>query len=245
MTRAAIDLNGDLGEGSPHDAELLKLVSSANVCCGLHAGSDELMAATVRLAIRHGVAVGAHPGHADRDHFGRRELAITPADAVALVARQVDAVAAVAGAALHHVKLHGGLYHQVGREPALAEALADWLADRWPRLVVYAPEASCLAIAARGRGLAVAAEAFIDRRYRADGALAARSQPQASIDDPADAATQAVRLATGGLVRTLDGADIRVAADTLCVHGDGPRAVEIATAACRAVLAAGIAIRPA
>jgi UPF0271 protein len=245
MTKAAIDLNGDLGEGAAHDAELLKLVSSANVCCGLHAGSDELMAATVRLAIRHGVAVGAHPGHADRDHFGRRELAITPADCVALVARQIDAVAAVAGAALHHVKLHGGLYHQADREPALAAALADWLADRWPQLVVYAPEESCLALAARGRGLAVAAEAFIDRRYRADGALAARSQPQASIDDPAEAATQAVRLATGGLVRTLDGADIRVAADTLCVHGDGPRAVEIATAARRAVLAAGIAIRPA
>jgi len=245
MSRTAIDLNADLGEGSPHDAELMPLVSSANVCCGVHAGSVDLMATTVRLAIQHGVAVGAHPGHADRGHFGRRELAITPVDAVALVARQVEAVAAVAGAALHHVKLHGGLYHQAGREPALAMALADWLADRWPRLVVYAPAASGLALAARSRGLAVAAEAFIDRRYRADGTLAARSEPGASIDDPAAAAEQAVRLATGGLVHTLDAADVRVAADTLCIHGDGPRAVEVATTVRRALAAAGIAIRPA
>jgi 5-oxoprolinase (ATP-hydrolysing) subunit A len=243
MSRTAIDLNADLGEGSPHDAELMTMVSSANVCCGLHAGSAELMAATVRLAVEHGVAVGAHPGHADRDHFGRRELAVTPADVVVLVAAQVEAVAAVAGVALHHVKLHGGLYHQVGREPALAEALAGWLAYRWPRLVVYAAGESCLATAARGRGLAVAAEAFIDRRYRADGSLAPRSEPGASIDDPAEAAAQAVRLATGGLLRAIDGADIRVAADTLCIHGDGPRAMEVATAARRALAAAGIAIR--
>ena len=245
MSRAAIDLNADLGEGAPHDAALMPLVSSANVCCGAHAGGVDLMAATVRLAIQHGVAVGAHPGHADRDHFGRRQLAITPADAVALVARQIEAVAAVAGVALHHVKLHGGLYHQAGHEPALAAALVDWLADHWPRLVVYAPEASCLALEARRRGLAVAAEAFIDRRYRADGTLAARAEPGASIDDPATAAEQAVRLATGGLVHTLDAADIRVAADTLCIHGDGPRAVEVATAVRRALAAAGITIRPA
>lgn len=245
MKRTAIDLNADLGEGSPHDAELMRLVSSANVCSGVHAGSAELMAATVRLAVEHGVAVGAHPGHADRGHFGRRELAITPAGLVALVAAQVEAVAVVAGSALHHVKLHGGLYHQVGREPALAEALADWLADRWPRLVVYAAGESCLAMAARHRGQAVAAEAFIDRRYRADGSLAARSEPGASIDDPVEATAQAVRLATGGPVPTLDGADICVAADTLCIHGDGPRALEVAVAAGRALAAAGIAIRPA
>lgn len=243
--RAAIDLNCDLGEGAGHDADLMRLVTSANVCCGLHAGSAELMAATVRLAVRLGVAVGAHPGHADRDHFGRRELPISPADCAAAVEAQIEALAAVAGAALHHVKLHGGLYHQVGRDRVLAVAVATMLAARWPRLVVYAQAGSQLAAAARDRGLAVAEEAFIDRRYRADGSLAPRSSPEAVIDDPAEAAAQAVRLAAGRGVCSVEGGEIRIAADTLCLHGDGPRAVEVAMAARGALVAAGIPLRTA
>ena len=243
--RATIDLNCDLGEGAEHDDELIRLVSSANICCGIHAGSHELMAATVRLAIRHGVAVGAHPGHVDREHFGRRELPISPTDCAAVVAAQIAAVARVAGGLLHHVKLHGGLYHQVGRDPALAQAVAELLAARWPRIVMYAESGSHLALSARTAGLVVAEEAFIDRRYLADGTLVPRSFPEAMIDDPAEAAAQAVRLAADGMLATSAGGEIRVTADTLCVHGDGARAVEIATAAREALAAVGIAIHPA
>jgi UPF0271 protein len=244
-TRTTIDLNCDVGEGAGHDADLMPLVTSANVCCGVHAGSVDMMAATVRLAMRHGVAVGAHPGHADRDHFGRRELPISPADCAAAVEAQIEAVAAVVGAALHHVKLHGGLYHQVGRDPGLAAALATMLAARWPRLVVYAQAGSRLIATARDHGLAVAEEAFIDRRYQADGSLAPRSSADALIDDPAEAATQAVRLATGRSVCTVEGGEIQVAADTLCLHGDGLLAVQVARAARAALAAADISLRTA
>lgn len=245
LRRHTIDLNCDLGEGAAHDAALMPLVTSANVCCGLHAGSSELMAATVQLAMQHGVAVGAHPGHADRDHFGRRELAITPSECAEVIDSQIAAVAAAAGAALHHVKLHGGLYHQVGREASLAEAVATMLADRWPQLVIYAQAGSQFASIARGRGLPVAEEAFLDRRYLADGGLAPRSAAGATIDDPAEAAAQAVRLAAEGVVRTIDGGELRVAADTLCIHGDGPQAIEIATAVRAALASAGIDVRAA
>ena len=245
LRRSTIDLNCDLGEGAAHDAALMPLVTSANVCCGLHAGSSELMAATVQLAMQHGVAVGAHPGHADRNHFGRREMAITPSECAAVIDSQIAAVAAAAGAALHHVKLHGGLYHQVGREAPLAEAVATMLADRWPQLVIYAQAGSQFVSIARGRGLAVAEEAFVDRCYLADGGLAPRSAAGATIDDPAEAAAQAVRLAAEGVVRTIDGGELRVAADTLCIHGDGPRAIEIASAVRAALAAAGIDVRAA
>jgi len=245
LHRATIDLNCDLGEGAVHDAALMPLVTSANVCCGLHAGSSDLMAATVRLALQHGVAVGAHSGHADRDHFGRREIAITPAECAETIDAQIAAVATVAGAALHHVKLHGGLYHQVGREAPLAEAVATMLAARWSQLVVYAQAGSQFASIARGRGLAVAEEAFIDRRYLTDGGLSPRSAAGATIDDPAEAAAQAVRLAMEGVVCTVDGAEIRVEADTLCIHGDGPRAIQIAIAVRVALAAAGIDVRTA
>lgn len=245
LYRATIDLNCDLGEGAVHDAALMPLLTSANICCGLHAGSSDLMAATVRLALQHGVAIGAHPGHADRDHFGRREIAVTPSECAEVIESQIVAVATVAGAALHHVKLHGGLYHQVGREAPLAEAVATMLAARWPQLVVYAQAGSLFARVAHGRGLVVAQEAFIDRRYLADGTLAPRSASGATLDDPAEAAAQAVRLAAEGVVCTVDGAEIRVEADTLCIHGDGPRAIEIAAAVRAALAAVGIDVRAA
>jgi UPF0271 protein len=238
------DLNCDLGEGAAHDAELMPLISSANVCCGVHAGSFDLMAETVALAIRHGVAIGAHPGHPDPAHFGRRELAIEPAACAALVASQVAVVAAVAGPALRHVKLHGGLYHQVGRDPALANAVATMLAERWPRLVVYAMVGTALVAAARARGLVVAEEAFIDRGYAADGALVPRAAVGGVVDDPAAVAARAVRLVTAGTVQTVDGREITVRADTLCIHGDAPAAVAIARATRTALHDQGIAIRP-
>jgi UPF0271 protein len=243
-SRRTIDLNADLGEGADHDAELMPLISSANVCCGVHAGDAARTAATVRLAAEHGVAIGGHPGHADRDHFGRRELPITAEACTALIDVQLAALAAVAGDRLRHVKLHGGLYHQVGGDADLAAAVAAMLADRWPRLVVYAQAGSHLATAARQRGLAVAEEGFVDRRYLAAHRLVARGLPKAVIEDPDEAAAQAVLLVIEGRVRIATDERVPLAVDTLCLHGDSPRAVALAAAVRQALRAAGIGIEP-
>jgi UPF0271 protein len=241
-TARAIDLNCDLGEGGARDAELMPLVSSANIACGGHAGDERTMADAVALARRHGVAIGAHPGHADRGHFGRRELPITPEEAAALVVRQVSALADVAGETPRHVKLHGGLYHQVGRDHGLATAVVDALAAHWPRMVVVACAGSRLVAIARDRGLAVAEEAFIDRAYAADGTLVPRSRSDALITVADEAAARALRLACEGVMTTIDGSEIPIRADTLCIHGDGPDAVAIARAAHATLGAAGIMI---
>jgi len=238
-----IDLNADVGEGAGPDADLMRLISSASIACGGHAGDDATMNAAVALARSHGVAIGAHPGHADREHFGRRELSITPGAAAVLVVDQVSRLAAIAGEAPRHVKLHGGLYHQVARERTLAEAVAAALADRWPAMILFAPAGSLLVGAALARGLTVAEEAFVDRRYAADGTLVSRSQPRAIITDPHEAADRAVRLVREGIVEAIDGTLLAIRADTLCIHGDGPNPVAIAAAVRLALAAAGIAVQ--
>jgi UPF0271 protein len=240
--RLAIDLNCDLGEGGPYDAELMRLVSSANIACGGHAGNAETMTAAVALARKQGVAIGAHPGHADREHFGRRELPITPVEAAALVTDQVAALEAVAGEPPRHIKLHGGLYHQAGRDVALGEAIVRAIVARWPRAVLIAFAGSPLVAVARSRGLTVAEEAFIDRGYAADGSLVPRGQPAAMIANPSQAAGRAVRMVCDGVVEAIDGTLLPIAADTLCIHGDGPEAVAMLAAARAAVQAVGVRI---
>ena len=240
--RVTIDLNCDLGEGAPHDAAVMPLVTSANIACGGHAGDEATMAATVALARRHGVAIGAHPGHADREHCGRRSLAITPDAAAALVLEQVGRLAAVAGEPLRHVKLHGGLYHQVAHEEPLAKAVAAALAARWPDMILVAPAGSRLVAVGRRLGLVVAEEAFIDRAYAADGTLVPRSESGAIIADPRAAAERAVRLVQDGSVESVDGGVVRVHADTLCIHGDGPDPAGLARAVREALERAAIRV---
>jgi KipI family sensor histidine kinase inhibitor len=239
-----VDLNCDLGEGMEHDAALMPLISSANIACGGHAGDERTMAAAVALARRHGVAIGAHPGHDDRQHFGRRERLLSPESAAALVLGQIAALATHAGADLHHVKLHGALYHQVDDDDALAAAVAAALRARFPGLVVYARAGGALARLARAEGLAVAEEAFIDRAYRGDGRLAPRSTPGAVIADVAAAADRARRLVGAGCIEAIDGTHLAIRADTLCIHGDGMDPVALAAAVRDALGRAGVAIRP-
>lgn len=241
--RLAVDLNCDLGEGGMNDAALMPLVTSANIACGGHAGSDATIAAAVDLARWHGVAIGAHPGHADRQHFGRRELPITPAEAADLVVAQIERLAAIAGEPPRHVKLHGGLYHQVARDVTLGGAVADAIVSRWPDMILFAPAGSRLLEVARDRGLSVAAEAFIDRAYAADGALVSRGDPGAVITDAAVAAARAVRLVREGVVETASGGELPLRADTLCIHGDGQSPVEVAIAVREGLAAAGITVR--
>jgi len=238
-----IDLNCDLGEGAGQDAALMPLVSSANIACGAHAGDAATMAATVALARAHGTAIGAHPGFEDRENFGRTERAVTPAEAARLVAAQVAALAAIAGPDLRHVKLHGALYNQTARDAALAAAVAERLAADWPRLVVFALAGSEFARAARARGLAVAEEVFADRTYRADGALTARSRPDALIHDEETAVAQVRRMVLEGKVGSVDGTDAAVRADTVCVHGDGARATAFARRLREELDRCGVAVR--
>jgi UPF0271 protein len=238
-----IDLNCDLGEGAGLDAELMPLVTSANIACGAHAGDAATMRETVALARRHGVGIGAHPGHEDRAGFGRAERTITGAQAAGLVTEQIARLAAIAGGDLRHVKLHGALYNQVAREPRLAEAVAGELARTWPRLVVFALAGSELVRAGRRHGLVVAEEAFADRRYRRDGSLVPRAWAGATIDREDEAVAQALAMITRGALRAIEGGETTVRADTLCLHGDGPHAAAFARRLRQEFAAAGIAVR--
>ena len=238
-----IDLNCDLGEGAAHDAELMPLITSANIACGAHAGDRATMRSTVALAERHGVAIGAHPGYHEPGNFGRLERAVTPDEAAGLVLTQVQALHEVAGPALRHVKLHGALYNQVSRDEALAAVVVDGLVRHFPKLVLFALSGSRLAEAGRARGLRVAEEVFADRTYQADGNLTPRSQPQATIQDEAAAVHQVLRMVADGRVRAVDGRDVAIAADTVCLHGDGAHAVEFALRLRKELAVAGVAVR--
>lgn len=204
-----VDLNCDLGEGAGHDAELMAVITSANIACGAHAGDEATMEATVALARQHGVAIGAHPGFADRENFGRREWALAATEVRALVERQVRALQQIG--AVVHVKPHGALYNLAARDAVIAEAVAGAVHAVDARLVLFALRGSELVRAGRRVGLRVAEEVFADRTYRADGALTPRAEAGAVITDEAVAIAQALRL-------------VRAGADTICLHGDGAHA---------------------
>lgn len=239
-----IDLNADVGEGYD-DAGLIPLVSSANVACGAHAGDAATMRAAIRVARANGVAVGAHPGYPDRSTFGRT-VTTRARDAIeALVAEQVLRLAGIAGeegVALAHVKPHGALYNLSARDPAIAAAIARAVARVAPGAHLVGLAGSCSLAAARHAGLVAVAEAFVDRGYLADGTLAPRDVPGALVADVATAASRATALATTGVVTALDGGELRLAAQTLCLHGDAPDAVARARAVRRALVAAGVQI---
>lgn len=247
-----IDLNADMGESfgawsMGADAELLACVSSANIACGFHAGDPRVMERTVGLAVRAGVAVGAHPGFADLRGFGRRPMAVDAGEVEADVLYQVGALLAFArahGTDLTHVKPHGALYNQAAGDEALARAVARGVRRAGDRLVLVGLASSqAMRRAAEAEGLRFAAEAFADRRYNPDGTLQPRRIPGAVIVDPDVAAAQALRIAREGRVPGPDGTNILVRADTLGLHGDGPGAVEIARAVRRALDEAGIRVR--
>ena len=241
MTR--VDLNCDLGEGAGHDAELMPLITSANIACGAHAGGLESMVEAVQSAARNGVMIGAHPGYLDRKNFGRIERAILPEEAGRIVRRQVQQLYVVAGPKLRHVKLHGALYNQVSRAAHLAAGVVGELARAWPDLILFALSGSRLAAVGRSRGLRVAEEVFADRTYQRDGSLTPRSRPDALITDENAAVAQVLRMVREGVVRATDGTDVPITADTVCLHGDGPHAVAFAHRLRKELAAAGVAVK--
>ncbi len=247
-----IDLNADVGElpealDDGREEALLRLVSSANIACGGHAGDERTMARVLALAGRLGVAAGAHPGYPDRASFGRRSAGMDPGAIEETVFEQVRALAAGAsraGVELRHVKPHGALYNDAAGNEDVAAAVARGVA-RWRNSVVLVGLAGshCLEVY-RTHGFEAEGEAFADRAYEADGTLRPRALPGALHADPAVAAAQAVRIAVAGWVTAFGGGDIAVAARTICVHGDSPGAVAVARAVRAALLAAGVRLAP-
>ncbi len=227
-----IDLNADLGEGCGDDAAILERVSSANIACGWHAGDADSMRLAVQAAVRSGVAIGAHPGYADREHFGRRELNL-PLDSVySGVLYQIgalEAIVRVEGGRLVHVKPHGALYNQAAKDPALADVIAMAIRDFDPTLKLMGLAGSELIAAAGRHGLESVSEVFADRAYLASGALAPRGQPGAVIEDESVALAQTLAMARGQSIPTLDGSTLSLRAESICLHGDGAHALAFAT----------------
>jgi UPF0271 protein len=243
-----MDLNCDMGEmpdavSAGTQESLMASLTSVNIACAGHAGDSQTMKATFERALRWKLDVGAHPGYADRVNFGRLELQLRPeviADAVFEQVRALAAVAAACGARVTHVKPHGALYNQAARDRAVAGAIADGVA-RWNRDVALVGLAGSLMLDVfREAGFSVAAEAFADRRYEADGSLRSRRFADALICDPAEAGQQALRIAERGTVIACDGSEIATNAQTICIHGDTPGAPAIAAAVAKTLREAGV-----
>jgi UPF0271 protein len=226
-----VDLNADLGEAAGHDEELLALVSSANIACGFHAGDAGTMRRAIEIARDRKVAVGAHPSLFDRQNFGRKELPVSPDEVFDAVTYQLgifQAIADAAGVRPNHVKPHGALYNMAVRDEELADAITRAITKTDIRLILFAPDRSALARAADKQSVQVAREVFADRNYLADGSLVPRSRPDALLHDPDEAADRVIRMLREKKVRSIDGGDVNVRAETICVHGDTPGAVEFA-----------------
>jgi 5-oxoprolinase (ATP-hydrolysing) subunit A len=248
MTR--IDLNCDMGElpGAIADGtqeELMRHISSVNIACGGHAGDAETMRITVEQALRNNVAVGAHPGYEDPANFGRRELQLTPEEIADSIYKQVLALEGIASklrARIGHVKAHGALYNQAAREREVARAVAVGV-RRWRTDVVLVGLAGSVMLEEfRDAGFAVAAEAFADRRYEADGSLRSRKFSDALLKDPEEAAEQALHIARDGRVPAADGSVLALRADTICIHSDTPGAPAIAASVREQLQSAGIEV---
>ena len=228
----SIDLNCDMGEGFPDDALLMPYISSANIACGAHAGSETLMKHTIALAMASDVQIGAHPGFADPEHFGRREMQLSDTELTDLIQSQVFLLKKFteqAGAKLHHVKPHGALYNMSARQLDIARVIASAIKEIDPDLIVYGLSKSCSIDAANEIHLPFCNEVFADRRYQSNGSLLPRSNPQALITDTKDCCQQAEQMIMHHSVTCYDGTVIPLVSDTICLHGDGSTAVALAT----------------
>ncbi len=246
-----VDLNCDMGESFGAyrigaDDEVFPFITSANVACGFHGGDPTVMRTTLAKARDRGVAVGAHPGFPDLIGFGRRNMDVSPSDIYDLVVYQVGALMGFARAAsveLQHVKAHGALYNMAAAKPELAAAIARAVRDVDRQLILFGLPGSHLIIEGESAGLTTASEVFADRTYMNDGSLVSRKRPDAQVHDTNEAVQRAIRMVREKTVRSIDGQDIPLKVDTICLHGDGPHAAEFAQGLRAAFDAAGIAVR--
>ena len=247
-----IDLNSDLGEsfgaykiGS--DADVIPLISSANVACGFHAGDPSVMAKTAALCKSSCCALGAHPGYPDLVGFGRRNMAVSPADVKAMTAYQIgalDAFCKASGIKMQHVKPHGAMYNMAAKDAALAKAICEAICEYDKDLILMGLANSEMITQAKAMGLKAAAEVFADRAYEEDGTLVARTKPGSMIEDEDEAVSRVIRMIKEGKVTAITGKDIDITADSVCVHGDGPKALAFVEKLRNAFAAEGIAIVP-
>ena len=233
-TMIKVDFNSDLGESFGNykiglDSEILQQVTSANVACGFHAGDASIMAQTVQLALDKGVAIGAHPGFPDLQVFGRRKIEMNTSDITDIVAYQVGALSAFTpDHKLHHVKAHGALYNMAAKDRLIADAVITGIKLVDPQTIVYGLANSELIKAAQNANMKFAQEVFADRNYQSDGSLVPRSQPNAVISNPAEAAQRALEMVENKSVVSVTGEVVPLAVDSICVHGDNHSAVELA-----------------
>lgn len=247
-----VDLNSDIGEGYGSyklgmDDEIIKYVSSINLACGWHAGDPMIMDKTVKLAIENGVKVGAHPGYPDLLGFGRRAMTITREEAKNYMLYQTGALMAFAkanGTKLQHMKLHGGFYNKACVDPDLAAGIIDGIEALDKDIILMVLSGSYIAKEAKKRELRVSEEVFADRGYNPDGTLVNRSQPGAFVKDIKDALPRVIRMIKEGKVTAVDGTDIDIKADSICVHGDNPKAMEFVQQIRAGLIEAGIEIKP-
>ncbi|MBU3628938.1 5-oxoprolinase subunit PxpA [Polynucleobacter sp. AP-Reno-20A-A9] len=231
-----MDINSDMGEGfgaweMGNDALLLDYITSTNIACGWHAGDPARMKKLVEMASKKGVHIGAHPGLPDLEGFGRREMAISDQDAYNYVLYQAGALKAFVNAIgnkLHHVKPHGALYNQAAKDIKLARGIAQAVKDLGSEVILYGLAGSCLIDAAKELNIPAWQEVFADRKYTKEGFLVPRSQTGAVIEDETEALNQVISMSKNGKVIAIDGSEIKIQADTLCIHGDNPHAVEFA-----------------
>ena len=227
----SIDLNADLGEGYPNDAEILKYVSSANIACGLHAGSPSIMMDTVNLAMKSGVSLGAHPGYPDREGFGREEMVLPFDELKAILLYQIGALYAIVnseGGKLEHVKAHGAMYNSAARNEDIARAIVSAAKDIDPSLKIFGPCGSFLEAEALSHGMEFRCEVFADRAYLADGSLVPRSQEGALIKDRELCAARTLTMIEENYVKAISGERVHIKADTICLHGDSAGALDFA-----------------
>jgi 5-oxoprolinase (ATP-hydrolysing) subunit A len=228
-----IDINCDMGEGIGNDEDLMPYVTSASIACGYHAGDGHTMRDTVLLAKEYGVAIGAHPSFDDPANFGRTEMDCTPDEVYDLVVHQVkllEQIAIECDAYLHHVKPHGALYNMAARDQRLARAIARAVRDCDTELVLYGLSGSFLISEAKAVGLHTCSEVFADRTYQDDGSLTPRKEPGAVISDVEEAVQQVRQMVQEGVVTSVNGVPVPIVAGTVCIHGDSPKAVEMAKA---------------
>ncbi|MFC4619232.1 LamB/YcsF family protein [Camelliibacillus cellulosilyticus] len=247
----SIDLNGDMGESFGAyrigaDEQLLNFVTSANIACGFHAGDPKTMRQTVQMALDKDIGIGAHPGYPDLNGFGRRFMDFTPVEVYDLMTYQIgalDAFVRAEGGRMQHVKAHGALYNVAARDRRLADAIAKAVYRVNPELILYGLAGSELINAGKSIGLQTASEVFADRGYQDDGTLVPRAHPDALIHDADRAGERVVRMVKEGKVQTALGSDIILDAETICLHGDGPKALEFARTIIAKLTAADIKIQ--
>ena len=252
LNMPSIDLNSDLGESFGRytlglDDQVIPLVSSVNVACGMHAGDPVVMRRTVKLAAEAGVAVGAHPGYPDLQGFGRRDIAMSPDEAYDYILYQIGALEAfchATGARMHHVKPHGQLYNRAAVDPQLAQAVAAAVHDANLDLVLVGLANSKLIRAGQAEGIRTAQEFFADRNYTDEGLLVSRKLPDAVIDDEDFAVARVVRAVKEGAIESVSGKLITVKPDTVCIHCDNAHALEFAGKIRTALTEAGIEVKP-